>query len=267
MQPSSDGPVWPMEIVFLGTGTSQGIPVIGCDCDVCTSSDPRDKRLRSSILMIVNGCRILIDVSPDFRMQMLNNELQDIDIILLTHEHNDHIIGMDDVRPINFKYNKNIPVYGLSRVLNQVQLRFDYAFNVGSYPGAPKLSCHEITGGTSFAPENFNFDILPLDVEHGNLNILGFKVSKFAYITDASKLPDVTMEALKNLDVLVINALQRTNHFSHFSLPEALEVVNKLKPKKTFLTHLSHHMGQHQDFILELPENVWPAYDKMRLKI
>jgi phosphoribosyl 1,2-cyclic phosphate phosphodiesterase len=256
-----------MEVVFMGTGTSQGIPVIGCNCEVCTSTDSRDKRLRSSVLVVINDFRILIDVSPDFRIQMIENNEQDLDIILLTHEHNDHIIGMDDVRPINFKYGKNIPVYGLPRVLDQVRLRFEYAFSEDSYPGAPKLTCHNLTVRKPFKPEKFNLDILPLDVEHGNLSILGFKILNFAYITDASRLSDSTMEALMNLDVLVINALQKTTHFSHFSLPEALEVIHKLKPKRTYLTHLSHHLGQHQNLMVDLPENVWPAYDKLRIRI
>ena len=255
-----------MEVVFLGTGTSHGIPVIGCGCDVCLSDDEKDKRLRTSVLVKTEGINILIDASPDFRRQMLDNNEDNVDVILLTHEHNDHIIGMDDIRPINFKYEKNIPVYGMARVLDQVKQKFHYAFSETSYPGAPKLNCVEIEAGKSFWLHK-NVEVIPLLVFHAGLPILGFRIQNFVYITDASHLPEETIEAVAGAGVLILNALQRTKHFSHFNLEEALEMIRLLHPNRALLTHMSHHMGKHHVLLADLPANVEPAFDKMRLKI
>jgi phosphoribosyl 1,2-cyclic phosphate phosphodiesterase len=255
-----------MEVVFLGTGTSQGIPVIGCSCDVCLSEEAKDNRLRTSVLVKSDGLNILIDVSPDFRRQMLDNNEDKVDVILLTHEHNDHIIGMDDIRPVNFKYEKNIPVYGMGRVLEQVRQKFHYAFSDSGYPGAPRLNCVEIEAGKSFWL-NESLEIIPLLVFHAGLPILGFRIHDFVYITDASHLPEETISAVTGVDVLVINALQRTKHFSHFNLEEALEMIRLLHPSRAFLTHMSHQMGKHKTISDDLPGHVEPAFDKMRLKI
>src|SRR5690606_13303699 len=198
---------------------------------------------------------------------MLTNAFSDVDMILLTHEHNDHIIGMDDIRPVNFKFQKNIPVFSLKRVLEQVRQRFHYAFAESAYPGAPRLDCLEIQPGIPINRGNDFPGILPLQVYHADLEILGFRIFDFAYITDASHLPEKTMEALTGLDMLVINALQRKSHFSHFSLKEALAVRDRLKPRQTYLTHLSHHMGKHASLLEELPENVLPAYDNLKVFI
>ncbi|MFZ1703895.1 MAG: MBL fold metallo-hydrolase [Saprospiraceae bacterium] len=256
-----------MEITFLGTGTSQGVPVIGCDCGTCRSSDSKDNRLRTSLYISIYNHHIIIDVSPDFRQQMLSNRISDLDVILLTHEHNDHIIGMDDVRPINFKHRKVIPIYSLKRVLAAVKKNFYYAFEENIYPGSPKLKCLNINSGVPFFLFEEKIEVIPLMVYHGELEILGFRIQNFAYITDASHLPEETMEQLKDVEVLVINALQKKKHFSHFSVKEALDILNILKPKKAYLTHLSHHIGNHENFITELPPNVLPAYDKLKIKI
>lgn len=256
-----------ISVTFLGTGTSQGIPVIGCECPVCRSGDSRDKRLRSSVFIEAGDTKILIDVSPDFRQQMLVNQLSDVDMILLTHEHNDHIIGIDDIRPVNFKHQKNIPIFALSRVLEQVKQKFHYAFEESAYPGAPRLHCIEVMPGTFISHGHSFPDILPLQVFHADLEILGFKMDRLAYITDASKLPLSTLEAMKDLDILILNALQRQPHFSHFNLKEALTIIEKVKPKKTYLTHMSHHLAKHADLIKELPENVLPAYDNLKVFI
>lgn len=257
----------PMEIIFLGTGTSQGIPVIGCNCSVCTSEDPRDVRFRSSVLIKINNHHILIDVSPDFRKQMLDTGEYRVDTILLTHEHNDHIIGLDDVRPINFKYHKNIPVYGLDRVLAEVKTKFHYAFTDSRYPGAPKLHCLSLEAGKPFIIPDTDIKVYPLQVFHAELEIVGYRIQNFAYITDASMIPPDSMELLGGLDVLVINALQREKHYSHFTLGEAIEIISLLKPGKAYLTHISHHLGKTGDLILELPEGIMPAYDNLRIKI
>lgn len=257
----------PVEVVFLGTGTSQGIPVIGCDCRVCVSDDPRDSRYRSSVLIKTNDHHILVDVSPDFRRQMLDAGESRVDTILLTHEHNDHIIGLDDVRPINFKYHKNIPVYGLERVLDQVKTTFYYAFADSRYPGAPRLHCLSVEAGKPFTLPETDIEIFPLLLYHAELEIIGFRIQQFAYITDASLIPPASMDMLKGLDVLVINALQRQKHYSHFTLEEALDVIHVLKPGKAYLTHISHHLGTTGELLQELPADILPAYDNLRIKI
>lgn len=253
-----------MKIICLGTGTSQGIPVIGCQCEVCTSADPRDRRFRSSIHVESGGQHIQIDIGPDFRLQMLNNDLSKVDAILLTHEHNDHVAGIDDIRPVNFHYKNEIPIYGEERVLDQVKERFHYAFTEKKYPGAPDLQL------ISIAEEPFDIDglpIIPIRVMHGGLPILGFRIGRMAYLTDVKSIPESEHEKLSGLDVLILSALRREPHFSHLTLDEAMEFAQRFSPGQTYLTHISHLMGRHEEVDKLLPAKVGLAFDGLTIEI
>lgn len=252
-----------MKLKFLGSGTSQGIPVIGCHCEVCTSLNSKDRRFRSSALITTDdGKKILIDCGPDFRMQMLQNKEDHVDALLLTHEHNDHVIGLDDMRPLIFRTRKNIPIYCAKRVGDELKMRFPYAFAEVKYPGAPSFDLHEITNPFKL----FDAEIIPVEVLHHHLMIFGFRVRNLAYITDASAIPDEEIEKLKNLDYLVINCIRKEGpHPAHFILPQVLELFDVLMPKKMFLTHISHQMGRHENTENELPLNVHLAYDGLQL--
>lgn len=252
-----------MKLKFLGTGTSQGVPVIGCTHPVCLSDDPKDKRLRSSAIVTTDcGKKILIDCGPDFRMQMLTNNETNIDAVLITHEHNDHVIGLDDLRPLIFKNDKKMPIYCMERVSDEIQQRFPYAFAKVWYPGAPTFELHVIND----AFEIDDCKITPIPVMHGELPIFGFKFKNLVYITDASDIAFSEKEKLKNLDVLIINCLRKEPlHHSHYTLPEILELLNELKPQKTFLTHISHHLGFHNEVEKELPQDVFLAYDGLEI--
>lgn len=253
-----------MKITFLGTGTSQGVPVVGCQCEVCLSNNPKDKRFRSSIFIETNDQRaILVDTSPDLRQQMLDNGISNIDFILYTHEHSDHTAGIDDVRPINFKHRKNIPVYGLSRVMNDLKDRFKYIFVNEYHPGLPKMTAHNIDDLNI----NEKINITPIPLHHGKLEILGYRFGSFAYLTDVKSIPDSSKELLKDLDLMVINALHHGNHPTHMNLDEALMTVKELNPTKCLLTHLSHKMGKHDQISENLPENVGFAYDGMSVRL
>lgn len=253
-----------MEIIALGSGTSQGIPIIGCKCKVCCSDDPADKRLRSSVLFKSELCQLLIDIGPDFRQQFLTNQLTSVDHILITHEHNDHIIGLDDIRAINFSQNKSIPIYTSARVGELIKNRFNYIFRSKPYPGAPKIDLHIIEDET-FVLDDLR--ITPINVLHGELPILGFRVNNAAYITDASYISDLELDKLTNLEVLIINALRIETHYSHYNLDQALEVIKKINPKKAFLTHLSHNMGLTAEWQKNLPANVYPLQDRLIIKV
>ena len=254
-----------MKLTFLGTGTSQGIPVIACNCDVCLSSNPKDKRLRTAAMLSIADKNFVIDVGPDFRQQMLRANVQDVEAVLLTHQHNDHIIGLDDVRPLNFKHEKNIPIYASQEVLEDVKNRFSYIFSNNPYPGAPRLELHAIEKSQSFNIKGIN--IIPIEVFHGNLPILAFRVNNFCYITDVKTIAPIELEKLRGLDVLVISALHQRSHHSHLNLSEALTLINIIKPKKAFLIHLSHRMGLHDEVEKLLPKNVFIAYDGLMLEI
>ena len=254
-----------LQVTLLGTGTSQGIPVIGCSCVTCRSSDPRDKRLRSSLRISSEQTHVVIDTGPDFRQQMLQWGPPKLDAVVFTHEHNDHIAGLDDIRPYYFRQRCPIPLYGLPRVLDNIQKRFDYLFFNTSYPGIPSVHLHELT---PYATVRIgDIALLPLTVYHGQLPILGFKIGNLAYLTDVKSIPDETLAHLHGLDTLILNALQPSPHHSHLSLQEALQWIDELKPRRAFLTHLSHHLGPHRDLHSQLPPHIAPAYDGLTIDV
>jgi phosphoribosyl 1,2-cyclic phosphate phosphodiesterase len=248
-----------MKLTFLGTGTSQGIPVIGCDCATCRSTDPRDKRLRTAAHLEAEGKRFVFDCGPDFRQQMLNKGFDHVDAILMTHEHNDHIIGLDDVRPLNFRQKIDMPIYGLKRTLDELEKRFAYAFEDRPYPGAPRFQLIPIKALESFQLQGV--EILPLNILHGDLPILGYRIGGLCYITDAKSIPEKSFSRIQNCQVLVVNALRHRHHNTHFNLEEALAFIDKVQPQKAFLTHLSHLFPPYEKLETELPKNVHLAYD------
>lgn len=253
-----------MKITFLGTGTSQGIPIIGSNHPVCLSSNPKDKRLRVSVLVEWDEYTYVIDCGPDFRYQMLRANCTKIDGILLTHEHTDHIIGMDDIRPFFFKQG-DIPIYAHDRVLKALHKRFDYIFETkDKYPGVPSVIENSI--------ENFPFklqemEVIPINVLHNRLQVFGFRFNDFAYLTDVKTVEEKELEKLKGLKILVVNALRIKPHYSHFNLEEALAFIEVVKPEKAYLTHISHLLGFHDEVQQTLPKNVFLAYDNLQLNI
>ncbi len=248
-----------MKITFLGTGPSLGTPIISCKCEVCTSRDPRDKRLRSSVMIDIDDKTIVIDAGPDFRYQMLKyNPQSKLDAVLLTHAHRDHIAGLDDVRPFNFIYNRPTPVYAEKNVLEAVKNQFFYSFDEESEnKGVPKFELNEISDKPFFIDK---IKIVPIRVFH-SMPMLGFRINDFAYITDAKRIEQTELNKLQNLKILVINALRIKKHPTHFNLQEALEVIEKVKPQQAYLTHMAHKIGLHSVLEQKLPENVKPAYD------
>jgi phosphoribosyl 1,2-cyclic phosphate phosphodiesterase len=254
-----------LNIYFLGTGTSQGIPVIGNDSAVCKSLDFKDKRLRVSIWISWSNFSLIIDCGPDFRQQMLTSKCPKVDAILFTHEHADHTAGIDDIRPFNFKQGE-IPIYAHQRVLQNLKKRFEYVFETeNKYPGAPSVSTHEIVNNCSFILGHKS--IIPINAMHGNLQVFGYRIDNFAYLTDIKTIENREIEKLNNLDVMVINALRIEPHNTHFNLEEALAFINLVQPKKTYLTHISHNFGFHEEIQKNLPENVFLAFDNLEIKI
>ncbi|MBL7870501.1 MAG: MBL fold metallo-hydrolase [Cyclobacteriaceae bacterium] len=253
-----------MKVTFLGTGTSQGVPVIGCDCQVCQSLDYRDKRLRSSVHLLINETSLVIDTGPDFRQQMLRERIQKLDAVLVTHQHKDHIAGLDDVRAYNYLQQKDMPVYGTRAVHKQLQAEFHYAFDEHKYPGIPQLDLIEI-GDQAFTINHVTIN--PLPVLHYNLPVMGFRIEDFSYITDANHIPESTFEKLRGTKVLVLNALQREKHLSHFNLSEALEIASKVGAGQTYFIHISHKLGTHKSIEKELPVSVALAYDGLTIEL
>lgn len=253
-----------MKLTFLGTGTSQGIPIIACKCPVCLSTDKKDKRLRTSALVEVDGQTIVIDSGPDFRYQMLRANVLQLDAILFTHEHKDHTAGLDDVRAFNWVNKKAIDVYAEKRVQESLKQEFAYVFAEFRYPGIPQLNLIDV--------ENKAFQIngtaiLPIRAMHLKLPVFGYRIGDMAYITDANYISAEEKEKLKGLKVLVLNALRKEKHLSHFTLSEALALIEELKPESAYLTHFSHQLGFHQEISKELPENVFMAYDGLEIDI
>lgn len=253
-----------MNITFLGTGTSQGVPVITCTCDVCMSLDYHDKRLRSSIHIEAQGISLVVDTGPDFRQQMLRERIRKLDAILFTHEHKDHTAGLDDVRSFNFSQKKDMPIYGRNQVIDQIKQEFSYAFAEVKYPGIPRITTHEIS--------NKDFDVeglkvVPIEVMHHKLAVFGFRIGDFTYITDANHIDDVEIEKIKGSKILVLNALQKTEHISHFTLDEAIDMAQKIGIEKTYFTHISHKLGNHKEVSLELPKNIFLAYDGLKISL
>lgn len=253
-----------IRLTFLGTGTSQGVPMIGCDCEVCRSADPRDGRLRSSVMVEDGTTRVVIDSGPDFRYQMLRAGVKDIDAILLTHQHTDHIIGLDDVRAFNYFCSKSISVYATELVQGVVRKVFDYAFSDKPYPGAPQITLHTI------ADEPFRvgtMEIIPIRGRHFTLPVTGYRIGGVAYLTDFNHIADEEVEKLRGVEVLVVNALRHTRHISHFSLPEAVEVARRVGARNTYFTHISHQFGLHAEQEPLLPKGMHLAYDTLTIEI
>lgn len=254
-----------MKVYFLGTGTSQGIPVIGSDHPVCKSLDSKDKRLRVSVLIRWDDYSFVIDCGPDFRQQMLTSNCHKVDGIVFTHEHADHTAGLDDIRPFNFRQGE-MPIYAHQRVIENMKARFDYVFEtVNKYPGAPSVKTIEVVNNESFAIGDKL--AIPVNVMHGDLQVFGYRIDDFAYLTDVKTIEEAEIEKLKNLKVLVVNALREEPHFSHFNLEEALGFIALVKPEKAYLTHISHVMGFHEEVQQKLPENVFLAYDNLEITL
>lgn len=254
-----------LEITILGSGTSQGVPMIACDCEVCLSVDPKDKRLRSSILITHDHNNYVIDSGPDFRQQMLRENVQSLDAIIFTHEHKDHIAGMDDVRAFNFKQQRDMPIFCTKDVEKAIRNEFHYVFSGNSYPGIPKIALNRITKENAFKINSLEF--VPIEVMHYKMPVLGFRIGDFAYITDAKTVSEEEKLKLKGVKVMIVNALRKEEHISHFNLEEALEFIASINPEQAYLTHISHLFGLHDAILAELPSNVSVVYDGMKIVI
>ncbi|MBS1534087.1 MAG: MBL fold metallo-hydrolase [Bacteroidetes bacterium] len=254
-----------MKVYFLGTGTSQGIPVIGSQHSVCKSDDPKDKRLRVSVWIHWDEHSYVIDCGPDFRQQMLTSGCQKIDGILYTHEHADHTAGLDDIRPFNFRQGA-LPIFAHARVIANLQKRFDYVFETeNKYPGAPSVQPIEVVPDVPFKIGNKM--AIPINVDHGRLQVFGYRIDDFAYLTDVKTIEPGEVEKLKGVKVLVVNALREEPHHSHFNLQEALDFIALVQPERTYLTHISHLFGFHEEVQKKLPESVFLAYDNLEITL
>ena len=253
-----------LKVTFLGTGTSIGVPVITCDCPVCISNDQRDKRMRTSVMIEVNGHTFVIDCGPDFRHQMLRQRVMNLDAVIFTHEHRDHIAGLDDVRAFNYVLNKKIDIYGTPQVMEAIRVEFPYIFSESRYFGAPQLTMHPIDDQPFTI---LGVEFIPILVLHEKLPVTGFRVGDFTYITDASYISESELEKIKGSKVIVLNALRNSKHVSHFSVNEAVDILKKLQPEAAYLTHLSHFVGLHEDVNKKLPDFVMLAYDGLELTL
>jgi phosphoribosyl 1,2-cyclic phosphate phosphodiesterase len=255
-----------IELSFLGTGTSTGVPVIACDCPVCTSPDPRDKRLRTSALLSINGRNYVFDSGPDFRYQMIREKVSDLDAIIFTHEHRDHIAGLDDVRAFNYLLNKKIKVYGTARVMDSLKREFPYIFTNTRYFGAPQIEINVIENKAFKLSEDI--ELTPIQVwHHQDMPVMGYRVGDLTYITDAKSIKPEELQKVKGSRILVLNALRNSRHISHFSVSEALEIIREINPEQAYLTHMSHFIGRHEEVEKELPDNVHLAYDGLKVRL
>ncbi len=253
-----------MRVTLLGTGTSQGVPVIACKCEVCKSVDSKDKRLRSAIMVEEGSARIVVDVGPDFRQQMLRHEVDNLDAILLTHEHADHIFGLDDIRSFNWLRKSPMDIYCEERVQKNLRSIFNYVFSANKYPGIPQMDLIDLD---SKAFKIGPIPIIPIRLYHYKLPVYGFRFGRFAYVTDFNLIEDVELEKLYGVEQLVICALRKTPHISHLNLEGAIALIEKIAPKKSYLTHMSHEMGKHGDLLNELPSYIEPGYDGLVLEL
>ncbi len=253
-----------MKITFLGTGTSQGVPVIACNCEVCLSDNPKDKRLRTSILIEDKGKVIVVDTGPDFRQQMLRANVQQLDAVVFTHEHKDHVAGLDDVRAFNFKQQKDMEVFATEQVQKALRREFYYAFEAKKYPGVPHINLNSITDKQFKIGE---VQLIPIDVWHYKMPVKAYRIGNFTYITDANRIEEEELNKIRGSEVIVVNALRKTDHLSHFTLSEALDLLEELKPKKAYLTHISHLLGKHEEVQKELPDFVQIAHDGLILNL
>jgi len=247
-----------MKVTLLGTGTSQGIPVIACDCDVCLSKNKKDKRLRTSAMIEVNNEIFIIDTGPDFRQQMLTNNVKNINGILYTHHHKDHVAGMDDVRAFNYKWRKDINIYCNNITEKALYNEFPYVFEKVKYPGVPKVNINLFSNKEFYVN---NIKIIPIEAMHYKLTVFGFRINNFVYLTDVSEISKKEKQKLFNADLIVLDALRKEKHISHFSLEEALSLLKEVKPKQAVLTHISHYMGLHDEVNKELPDNIKLGFD------
>lgn len=253
-----------MIVTFLGTGTSQGIPIIGCECEVCRSQDPKDNRLRSSILIESKTANVVIDTGPDFRQQMLRENMNALDAVVFTHEHKDHIAGLDEVRAFNYINKKRMPVYATERVQKALHREFAYIFAEEKYPGIPEVDLHTITDQL-FSVKDISF--LPIDVLHYKMPVKAFRVNDFTYITDANFISEPEKEKIKGSKTIVVNALRRELHVSHFTFQQAIDLMTELQPEKAYFTHISHQLGLHETVSKELPDFIELAYDGLKIEI
>ena len=249
-----------MKVTILGSGTSQGVPVIACDCEVCRSTDEHDKRLRCSAMIDIGDKKLIIDAGPDFRTQMLRAGVKDVTALLLTHEHKDHIGGLDDIRAFNWVKNGEVDIYCNQRTKDVIYKDYDYAFAEFRYPGVPEMNIHVIDE----APFRIDdIEVIPVTVMHYRLPVSAFRIDNFAYVTDANFISEESMKKLEGVEYMVINALRKEIHLSHFTLNQAIQIVKRLNVKQAYITHIGHQMGLHEQVSLELPENVKLAYDML----
>lgn len=253
-----------MKITFLGTGTSQGVPIIACTCAICSSNNPKDKRLRSSVMIEINEKVFVIDTGPDFRQQMLRENVKQLDAVIFTHSHKDHLAGFDDIRAFNYILQKKMEVYASSIVQKAIHQEFSYIFDAIKYPGIPEINLHLIDS-SPFEIEGVK--IIPIELKHHLLPVLGFRINDFTYITDANYISENEKEKIKGTKVLVLNALRREPHVSHFTFNQAIDLMKELKPQIGYLTHISHQLGLHNEVEKELPDFISLAYDGLQLEL